>query len=300
MTGQKEDKVHIPVLLEEVLQYLAPSPGGTYVDATVGPGGHAAAILEASAPDGRLLGIDRDPEALELASTRLSGFGDRVRLVRANFADLDSIACHEGFCPADGVLFDLGLSGLQLASEQRGFSFSARGYLDMRFGPEGPTAADLLRRLSERQLEDILDRFGEEPKARAIARAIVQLRRKAPIETAEQLASLVERIYGGRRGRIHPATRTFQALRIAVNRELEALDRGLDAALKLIKPGGRIVVISFHSLEDRIVKTKFRSWAARPTPKVKVLTRKPVRPSAHEVMANPRARSARLRAVEVM
>jgi 16S rRNA (cytosine1402-N4)-methyltransferase len=300
VTSERGDTVHVPVLLEKVLYYLAPISGRVYIDATVGPGGHAEAILEASAPNGRLLGLDRDPEALELARARLLRFGDRVCLEQASFADLDVIACRRGFCPADGVLFDLGVSSLQLASGQRGFSFRGGGYLDMRFGPEGPTAAELLRRLSERELETLLRQFGEEPKARAIARAVVQARRTAPIETSEQLSQLVERVYGGRRGRVHPATRTFQALRIAVNRELEVLDRGLDAAIKVLKPGGRLVVISFHSLEDRIVKAKFRFWASGAEPKVKVLTKKPVRPSEVEVRNNPRARSARLRVAEVL
>ncbi len=300
MAGEGGSWGHVPVLLNEVLSYLSPQPGGTYIDATVGPGGHAEAILEACAPTGRLLGIDRDPEALQIARQRLARFGQRVRLVRGNFAQLGAIASAEGFAPADGILFDLGVSSLQLASEGRGFSFQTSGYLDMRFGPEGPTAADLLRELSARQLEAILREYGEETKARAIAKAIVEARSKAPLQTAEQLAALVQRVYGGRRGRIHPATRTFQALRIAVNRELEALQEGLGAAVELLKPGGRLVVISFHSLEDRVVKNMFKAWTVGPAPRVRVLTRKPVRPSRYEVKLNPRARSARLRSVEVL
>ncbi len=291
-------EAHVPVLLREVLHYMAPRPGGAYIDATVGPGGHAEAILEASTPAGRLLGIDRDPEALRFAARRLASFGERVRLVQGSFVNLERYAQAEGFSPADGVLFDLGVSSLQLAREGRGFSFKSGGYLDMRFGPEGPTAADLLRQLSERELADVIHRFGEEPRARAIARAIVEARRQSPVDTAEKLAKIVEGVYGGLRGRIHPATRTFQALRIAVNRELEALEEGLNAALRVTRPGGRVVVIAFHSLEDRIVKQKFKLWATGPNPMVRLLTKKPVRPTYEEIRTNPRSRGARLRAVE--
>ncbi len=298
--------VHIPVLLQAVLYFLQVRPGGIYIDGTIGGGGHAAAILAASAPDGRLLGLDRDPAALEVARERLASYGDRAVLRRGSFADLISLA--EGFIPADGVLLDLGLSSLQLADPARGFSFSQDGPLDMRFDPsEGPTAADLVNTLSVRELTDLLYRYGEEKQARRIAEAIVAAR---PLHRTAELATLIERTVG-RRERIHPATRTFQALRIAVNRELEALEAALPQALEALRPGGRLVVISFHSLEDRIVK-QFLHREARDCicppeipvcvcghrAQVRVLTPKPVRPDAAEIAANPRARSARLRGGE--
>ncbi|MDW8067570.1 MAG: 16S rRNA (cytosine(1402)-N(4))-methyltransferase RsmH [Anaerolineae bacterium] len=299
-------RFHVPVLLQSVLSLLRVRPGGVYIDATVGGGGHAAAILAASAPDGRLLGLDRDPAALEVARERLLPYGERVTLRRGSFADLMHLA--EGFIPADGVLLDLGLSSLQLADPARGFSFSQDGPLDMRFDPqEGLTAADLVNTLSVRELTDLLYRYGEEKQARRIAEAIVAAR---PIYRTTELAALIERTVG-RRERIHPATRTFQALRIAVNRELEALEAVLPQALDVLRPGGRLVVISFHSLEDRMVK-QFLHREARDClcppevpvcicghrARVQVLTPKPVRPDAAEVAANPRARSARLRAGE--
>lgn len=298
--------VHIPVLLQAVLSFLQVRPGGVYIDGTVGGGGHAAAILDASAPDGRLLGIDRDPTALEVARKRLAPYGARVTLRHGSFAELAHFA---EFAPADGVLLDLGLSSLQLADPTRGFSFSQDGPLDMRFDPTGggPTAADLVNTLSLKELTDILYRYGEERQARRIAAAIVAAR---PIHRTSELAALIERTVG-RRGHIHPATRTFQALRIAVNRELEALEAALPQALDLLRPGGRLVVISFHSLEDRIVKQflhrESRDCICPPEvpvcvcghrARVRVLTPKPVRPDNAEVTANPRARSARLRAAE--
>ncbi len=303
---ESDSSVHVPVLLQTVVSLLQVRPGGVYIDGTVGGGGHAAAILAASVPDGRLLGLDRDPAALDVARERLAPWGDRAVLRRGSFADLLRLA--EGFIPADGVLLDLGLSSLQLADPARGFSFSQDGPLDMRFDPsEGPTAADLVNTLSVRELTDLLYRYGEEKQARRIAEAIVAAR---PIHRTAELASLIEQTVG-RRERIHPATRTFQALRIAVNRELEALEVALPQALELLRPGGRLVVISFHSLEDRIVK-QFLHREARDCicppeipvcvcghrAQVRVLTPKPVRPDAAEVAANPRARSARLRAAE--
>lgn len=299
-------QTHIPVLLQGVLSFLRVRPGGIYIDGTVGGGGHAAAILAASAPDGRLLGLDRDPAALEVARERLAPYGDRAILRRGSFADLIHLA--EDFIPADGVLLDLGLSSLQLADPARGFSFSQDGPLDMRFDPsEETTAADLINTLSARELTDLLYRYGEEKQARRIAEAIVAAR---PIHRTVELAALIERTVG-RRERIHPATRTFQALRIAVNRELEALEAVLPQALEALRPGGRLVVISFHSLEDRIVKQFFhreaRDCICPPEipvcvcghrARVRVLTPKPVRPDPAEVTANPRARSARLRAAE--
>ncbi len=299
--------VHIPVLLQAVLSFLQVRPGGVYIDGTVGGGGHAAAILKASAPDGRLLGIDRDPAALEVARERLAPYGERVSLRHGSFADLARLA--EGFSPADGILLDLGLSSLQLADPERGFSFAHDGPLDMRFDPNGggPTAADLVNHLSLKELTDVLYRYGEEKQARRIAAAIVAAR---PIYRTSELADLIERTVG-RRERIHPATRTFQALRIAVNRELEMLEAALPQALDVLRPGGRLVVISFHSLEDRIVKQflrrESRDCICPPEvpvcicghrARVRVLTPHPVRPDGAEVMTNPRARSARLRAAE--
>ena len=298
--------LHIPVLLQAVLSFLQVRPGGIYIDGTVGGGGHAAALLEASAPDGRLLGLDRDPAALEAAQERLALYGGRVTLRRGSFADLIPLA--QDFIPADGILLDLGLSSLQLADPARGFSFSQDGPLDMRFDPEDEvTAADLVNTLSVRELTDLLYRYGEERQARRIAEAIVAAR---PIYRTAELAALIERTVG-RWERIHPATRTFQALRIAVNRELEALEAALPQALEALRPGGRLVIISFHSLEDRIVKQflhrESRDCICPPEipvcvcghrAQVRVLTPKPVRPDAAEVAANPRARSARPRAAE--
>ncbi|MBM4465618.1 MAG: 16S rRNA (cytosine(1402)-N(4))-methyltransferase RsmH [Chloroflexi bacterium] len=306
---------HIPVLYQEVLAGLQAKPGRRYIDATVGGGGHAHGILMASAPDGKLLGIDADPMAIALAGEQLAEFGKRVTLVQGNFADLEEIALGQGFSPVDGILLDLGLSSLQLEAAERGFSFQLDGPLDMRFDPStgsGPghrpgqiaTAADLVNTLPVEELSGILSRYGEEPQARRIARAIVAGR---PINTTGELAALVERELGRRR-RIHPATRTFQALRMAVNEELECLAEALPQALRLLMPGGRLVITSFHSLEDRLVKEFFRSEARdclcppevpictcghRAT--LSIVTRKPIRPSAEEVAANPRSRSARLR-----
>jgi len=301
---------HVPVLYEEVLAWLAPRPGGTYVDCTVGGGGHAAGILAASSPDGRLLGIDADPSALREAEARLQPFAPRFTLVHDSYANLERDARWHGFAPADGVLFDLGVSSFELDRPERGFSFRVEAPLDMRFDPtQGATAADLVNSLGEDELAGLLFRYGEEPRARAIARAIVAERRRRRIETTSQLAKLVERVAGAPGRRIHAATRTFQALRIAVNHELERLEEALPQAVEILAPGGRLVVISFHSLEDRIVK-RFIAERARGCicppevpvcvcghrPTLEVLTRKPVVPSEAEVRQNPRSRSAKLRA----
>lgn len=309
-TGAPEEGTvgHAPVLLEEVLQHLAVAPGGRYIDATVGAGGHAGAILEASAPDGRLLGLDADPEAVSLARRRLLPWGDRCTLVVANFRHLAQVAVEHGFGEVDGVLLDLGVSSVQLASPRRGFSFQSEGPLDMRFDPrQGPSAADLVNRLSEEELAEVLWRYGEERAARRIARAIVARR---PITCTRELADLVAEVVP-RTGKIHPATRTFQALRIAVNDELAALTEALPQAVQVLRPGGRVVVLSFHSLEDRQVKRFFlreaRDCLCPPELPVcqcghqatlRVITAKPVRPRPEEVRANPRSRSARLRAAE--
>ncbi len=281
---------HIPVMLDPVVDLLAPRPGGRYIDATVGAGGHTGAILRASAPTGRVLGLDADPKALDVARSNLASLGDRVTLRHSNFSNVASVAAEVGFVPVDGVLLDLGLSSMQLGDPARGFSFSSPGALDMRFDPQAPiSAADLVNSLSEKQLADIIFEYGEEHASRRIAHAIVQAR---PITMAAELAAVIERAVG-RRGRIHPATRTFQALRIAVNRELDVLQEALPQIVQLLAPGGRVVIITFHSLEDRIVKNWFRE-----SKDVRVLTKHPIRPTRDEQLSNPRSRSAKLRAAE--
>jgi 16S rRNA (cytosine1402-N4)-methyltransferase len=284
---------HEPVLLEEALELLAVRPGGAYVDGTVGLGGHAAEILRRSGPDGRLTGADRDAEALVQAGQRLASFGDRVRLLHADYRDLPALLGDER---PDGILLDLGVSSLQLDSPERGFSFRSEGPLDMRMDrSRGETAAQVVNRMPETALADLIHRWGEEPAARRIARAIVEARRKSRIETTSALAEVVRRAAGRRRRRgLDPATRTFQALRIHVNRELDGLAPALEAFARSLGPGGRLAVIAFHSLEDREVKRTFRSLAARG---FRLLTRRPVRPGASERARNPRARSARLRAI---
>lgn len=288
---------HAPVLRAEVLALLQPRPGGRYLDATVGLGGHAEAILQASEPTGTLLGIDRDGEALILAAERLAPFGPRVRLRQGRHeAMAELVSAEEGF---DGILFDLGASSLQLDSAARGFSFGREGPLDMRMDQSGgETAADLVNRHPERELADLIFRWGEERWSRKIARAIVEARRQAPIRTTTALADIVARAIprGAWPRHIHPATRTFQALRIAVNEELTGLGPALEGAVDLLRPGGRIAAISFHSLEDRIVKQTWRQLAA--SGRGRILTKRPVTPGEAEIAANPRARSAKLRAME--
>ncbi len=299
--------IHIPVLVSEVLAALNPRSGGRYIDATVGLGGHAAALLDASAPDGRLLGLDADPEAIIAASQRLSGYGERVHLVHRSYIDLTSVAEAEGFREVDGILFDLGLSSAQLEASKRGFSFQVDEPLDMRFNPSGETAADLVNGLPERDLADLIYQFGEEPSSRAIARAIVAQR---PVNSTAKLASLIQRTLGGR-GKIHPATRTFQALRIAVNHELESIQNVLPQAVNLLRTGGRVAVITFHSLEDRLVKqymrTESRDCVCPPRApactcghkaSLRLVTAKAVAPGPAELKANPRSRSAKLRVSE--
>ena len=307
---------HLPVLVEEVMTMLAPTPGSLQIDATLGGGGHAERILEASSPDGRLLGLDADAAAIARVRARLGPrFGDRLVLYRANFRDLAAVAPANDFGAVDGLLFDLGLSGFQLADRERGFGIRTGGPLDMRFdASQGIPAAELLASLDAIELTALLRRFGEEPRAPRIARAIIATRQTAPITTAEELAELIVRVapagLPGRR-RIHPATRVFQALRIAVNSELDALDEALVAAVDLLRPGGRLVVLSYHSLEDRIVKRFFqaerRGCVCPPavpvcvcgrSPRLRLVTRPSLTPTAAEIAHNPRARSARLRAAE--
>jgi 16S rRNA (cytosine1402-N4)-methyltransferase len=278
---------HEPVMTAEVVEFLGGRP--TVVDMTVGSGGHAAALLEAGVS--RLVGVDRDPEALALAGGRLSAFGERVRLVAARFSEVDEDVVGG---PADGVLFDLGVSSMQLDRPERGFGYRVDGPLDMRMGEgsgeAGPSAADLVNGLPERDLADLIYRLGEEPRSRRIAAAIVRHR---PVRTTDQLTGIVVSAVGKRPGGPHPARRTFQALRIAVNRELEELTAALPPAAGLLGPGGRVVVISYHSLEDRIVKRAFRD-----DDRLDVLTKKPLVASAAERAGNPRSRSAKLRAAE--
>ncbi len=298
--------------MAEVLAELVPREGGRVLDGTVGGGGHAAAILERSAPSGRLLGLDVDPLALVTAKRGLARFGDRAVLVRANFAVCDEVARERGFAPVDGVLLDLGLSTLQLADEERGFSFRSSGPLDMRADPDlGLTAADLVNGWSERDLKRVFVEYGEEPEAGRIAAAIVRRRARGPFHTAADLAAFVAGVKARRPTKTEPATRVFQALRIAVNDELANLAAGLVAALKALRPGGRLAVISFHSLEDRTVKQFFvresRDCICPPhlptcvcghRAGLRVISRRPLRASAPEVARNPRARSAALRVAE--
>ena len=306
---------HQPVLAEEVMSMLSPASGSLQIDATVGGGGHTERILEATNPDGRLLGLDADGAAVARVGQRLSRFGDRLVLRQANFRELREVAPASGFAAVDGLLFDLGLSSFQLADTDRGFGFRAGGPLDMRFDVgRGVPAAELLETLDADELTALFRRFGEEPYAPRIARAIVAARATGPIRTAEELATLVERVapHGppGRR-RIHPATRVFQALRIAVNEELDALEEALAAAVDLLRPGGRLVVLSYHSLEDRIVKrfldAERKGCICPPsvpvcvcgrTPRLRLVTKPSLTPTDAEIAANPRARSARLRAAE--
>lgn len=292
-------------MLNEVLEALQPRPGGYLaIDCTINGGGHSHGLLERSAPDGQLVGLDADANALRLAAERLAPFATRVRLVHRNFRELEGVARELSLGPADGIVFDLGLSSVQLDQTDRGFSFRGDQPLDMRFDPSRsvPTAADLLNHLDEEDLTRVFRDYGEEPRARRVARAIVQQRMEAPLQRTGDLVRAVIRALGPERGRVHPATRVFQAMRIAVNDELEALGTALDAALGLLADGGRLAVISFHSLEDRIVKWRLRAWAA-PGPddqpaRVRILTKRPLRPSAAEVQRNQRARSAKLRVAE--
>jgi 16S rRNA (cytosine1402-N4)-methyltransferase len=292
----EDDAGHQSVLLESVLEWLRPRPGVAFsaLDCTLDGGGHSLGLLERSSPDGQLTGLDADAEAIARAAERLAPFGSRVRLVQRNFRALGEL----GLEPVDAIIFDLGLSSLQLESSERGFAFRFDAPLDMRFdrATDGPTAAELLNRLAESELERIFREYGEERGARRLARFVVQRRPREPFARTTQLVQVVTQALGPQRGRIHPATRAFQALRIAVNDELGALEAGLDAAVMLLRPQGRLAVISFHSLEDRIVKWRMRSWAESEL--VRVLTRKPQQPTEDEVVRNPRARSAKLRVAE--
>jgi 16S rRNA (cytosine1402-N4)-methyltransferase len=303
---------HTPVLLNEVLTQLAPRSGGLYVDGTLGGGGHAAAVLEASAPEGRLIGLDWDEEAISAARERLKTYGARAVVVPACFAELEEVLMRVGATAVDGVMFDLGVSSRQFDEPSRGFSFQQDGPLDMRMSRSlQASARDVLQMASVDELIRIFTEYGEERRARAIARVIERERQVQPIETTFQLVRLVERVLGPKRGPTHPATRVFQALRIHVNCELENLERGLEAAVRALKSGGRLAVISFHSLEDRMVKQFFGRLSATcvcppglpkcvcgKQPVLRVLTRKPITATDEEVTRNPRARSAKLRVAE--
>jgi 16S rRNA (cytosine1402-N4)-methyltransferase len=303
---------HTPVLLKEVVTQLQPRRGGLYVDCTVGGGGHAREILRACGPDGQLIGLDWDEEAIPQARERLSEFGARVQLVRANYVELERVLMNLGVTTVDGVMFDLGVSSRQFDEPGRGFSLLREGPLDMRMSRQlGANARDVLRSASLEELARIFRVYGEEKRARAIARKIVAEREATPLETTTQLARLVEHVLGPKRGGIHPATRVFQALRIAVNNELDNLKHGLEVATRFLKSGGRVAVISFHSLEDRIVKRFFveqstgcvcppdlPACACGRKQVLRIVTRKPVTAGVDEVRANPRARSAKLRVAE--
>jgi 16S rRNA (cytosine1402-N4)-methyltransferase len=301
--------VHVPVLLDEVIAGLQAQRGGYFVDCTVGLGGHAAAILEKISPSGRLLGIDADPEAIKLSQDKLSDYGEAVTLVNDNFVNLETICRRYHFHPVDGILFDLGVSSLQLDTAERGFSFHLDAPLNMRFDPgQGLTASDIVNSFSEQELAKLIEKYGEERHSRRIARYIVQNR---PIATTVELARLVEQALGGKRARIHPATRTFMALRIAVNSELQNLELALKQTINLLRPGGRLTVTSYHSLEDRIVK-QFMRYAASSClcppgtvicrcghkPTLKLISRKVIKPTSLETESNPRSRSAKLRIAE--
>jgi 16S rRNA (cytosine1402-N4)-methyltransferase len=297
------------VFYDAVLAKLALGPGDHVIDGTLGGAGHALGLLQAIAPDGRLLGLDRDPEAVARAQERLALLSERAILVQSSFRELKAVARKHYFPPADGVLLDLGVSSFQLASPERGFSFVKEGPLDMRFDPlQGPSAADLVNRLPVEELAEILYRFGEERQSRRIARAIVAAR---PFQTTRRLAEVIAGTVGRRGGRIHPATKSFQALRIAVNDELGALEDALPQAIELLRPGGRLAVISFHSLEDRLVKRFFRRQSqdcicppelpvctCQHRATLRIITRRPVQPDEAEITQNRRARSARLRVAE--
>jgi len=300
---------HIPVLLRETIEALAVQPGGRYIDCTLGGGGHAAAILDHSSPGGQLLGIDADPEAIKISEARLQAYSSSTLLINENFVNLQAICIKYDFLPVHGILFDLGLSSLQLNSNGRGFSFQHEAPLDMRLSPnQEVTAADIINTSSETELAHLIKTYGEESHSHKIARRIMQER---PIKTTLQLARTLEQAIGSRRGKIHPATRTFQALRIAVNQELEHLEAALRQAINLLGFEGRLVVISYHSLEDRIVKQFMQreskdcicppgtpTCTCGHTACLKLVNKKVITPSSVEVQLNPRSRSAKLRAAE--
>lgn len=288
---------HVPVMRAEVLHLLAPRPGDTVVDGTLGAGGHSAAILEALDGAGLLVGIDRDPAMIEVARRRLgASAGARVELVHANYSEIDTVLPSVGGGPADGILLDLGVASPQIDQSERGFSYRIDGPLDMRMGPDAEmTAEKWINAVDEGDLADVLYRYGEERLSRRIARAIVRERQRSPIRRTTELAEIIARAVPGGPRRLHPARRSFQAIRIYLNHELDHLDRFLETLPAVLRPGGRCVVISYHSLEDRRVKTAFRAGIQEG--QYEAVTRKPLRPAAGEIDTNPRSRSARVRAV---
>lgn len=287
---------HVPVLLHQVIAGLQPEPGKRFIDGTVGLGGHASAILERISPGGELLGIDIDPEAIEMSRANLGHYGEAVTLINDSFVNIEDICEEYNFHPIDGILLDLGVSSLQLDTAQRGFSFQREAPLDMRFDTDqGLTASDLVNTLCEQELARILREYGEERYSRKVAHRIVQNR---PITTTLKLARVVRQVLGSKHTRIHPATRTFMALRIAVNCELDNLKAALNQTTSLLRPGGRLVIISYHSLEDRIVKQFMRREADGESPTLKLISRKVIRPTSLEIESNPRSRSAKLRIAE--
>ena len=300
---------HRPVLYQQTIEYLAPKSPGLYLDCTAGAGGHSEGILQASSPNGLLLALDLDPLAISLTQSRLAPFGERANVVQASYVEAAGILQRMGWDALDGILMDLGVSSMQLDQQARGFSFRYDAPLDMRFDPnKGPSAADLLNSLSEKDLADLIWKYGEERFSRRIARKIVENR---PLRTTFQLAELVRSASGASKGKIDPATRTFQAIRIAVNDELNAIEKAIPSLIALLKPKGRLAVISFHSLEDRLVKQAFRRESidclcppeqllctCGHQASVKILTNKPVTASEDEIAGNPRARSAKLRVLE--
>ncbi len=310
IAGKSGDRFpHQPVLYHEVLEVLAPESGGCYLDGTLGAGGHAEGVLKASAPRGKLLALDLDPQALAISRQRLLPYEDRTFIRRASFLQAPDILREIGWEAVNGILLDLGVSSMQIDRPERGFSFMEEGPLDMRFNQEADSSAeDLVNNLSEQALADIIWKFGEERYARRIARSIVEAR---PIHTTLKLSELIKKAVAGHSSSIHPATRTFQALRIATNNELVTLSSALPDLIKCLTPGGRIAVISFHSLEDRIVKQYFKRESKdcicppeQPVctcdhvASIKILTKKPIRPKVQEIEVNPRSRSARLRSAE--
>jgi 16S rRNA (cytosine1402-N4)-methyltransferase len=304
-----EGSPHQPVLYKEIINAISPVSSGHYIDGTVGAGGHAFGILDSSKPDGILLGLDIDPQAVKLAEKRLSIFGERAILVQASYTTLDQQASEIGWNQVQGILLDLGASSMQFDTADRGFSFQVDGPLDMRFNPQNSTkASDLVNDLSEAELADLIWRYGDEPHARKIARAIIHSR---PLTTTLQLAEIIAKAFGGYRGKLNPATLTFQALRISVNQELKSLETVLPKALSFLAPGGRLAIISFHALEDRMVKQFFHRESVdcicppeRPVcdcghkASIRLITRHPIRPTEEEIEVNIRARSARLRVAE--
>lgn len=302
---------HVPVLLDEVLEYLSPKKNENFIDCTVGGGGHAKEILKRTSPKGKLLGIDLDPQAILASKKSLAKYKDRIELVNNNYQNLKQIIYDTGFNKINGILLDLGFSSYQIQDQTRGFSFKGNTVLDMRFGPDGQTAADILNNYSQLNLETIFKKFGEERYSKQIAREIVEYRKKEEIKTTDQLVSIIDKVYSNKLKprKIHVATKVFQALRMEVNNELDNIKKVLPIALNSLEKGGRLVVISFHSLEDRLVKEFFKEQARNcicppqipvcrcdNKAKIKILTKKVVRADSGEISQNPRSRSAKLRA----